>query len=278
MKVRKKTESSDSYHASKPISRSKLFRIMKNGQLCPQNYKYLLENPPEETEALLFGRAFHKFVLEHDGFENEFAVAPVCDRRTSAGKSQWNDFVESAQGKSVITSEMFDSIFGMAESIKNNPYAKLLISGEAEKSYYWTDEITGLKCKCRPDVITKIGDKNVIVDLKSTNNASTDAFQRDCIKLGYDLQVAMYKQGVDAYYKKPYGFVFIAVEKTAPYALNILEADEHFVEKGQALFRELLGELKYCQDTNDWYGYGGAAEIGGINSLTLPAYMLKDFS
>lgn len=277
MKVEKREDASAEYHSSAPVSRTKLFRMMKNGQVCPKNYKYLLENPPDQTEALLFGRAFHKAVLEPDDFDKEFAVAPVCDRRTKQGKDIWNEFQESAKGKDVISDEMNKAILGMKESILSDTYARMLVSGEVERSYYWTDDLTGIECKCRPDVRFERRNAAIIVDLKSTTNASTDYFSKECMKLGYDLQAAMYKQGVDDFYSKKHSFVFIAVEKTPPYALNVLEADEFFIKKGQALYRELLGTLKYCMDTDDWYGYGGAKELGGINDLTLPAYMLKDF-
>lgn len=277
MVVKKLNENSSFYHASEPISRSKLIRMIKNGQLCPKNYKFLEDNPPDPTDALIFGQAFHKFVLEPQTFENDFVVSPICDRRTSQGKAIWSDFILSSEGKQVITQESFDAIKGMADSINSDKYAKRLLSGDIETSYYWTDDLTGIECKCRPDVLTQIGEQHVIVDLKSTTNASTDSFSRECLKFGYDLQTAMYKQGVDSHYGKNHSFIFVAVEKTAPYTLNILQADELFIKKGQALFRELLGELKYCRDTGDWYGYGGPKEYGGINDLTLPAYMLKDF-
>lgn len=86
MEVVKKDEEAKVYHSAAPVSRSKLFRIVKNGQICPVNFKFLSENPPEETDALIFGRAFHKIVLEPEGFDYEFAVCPVCDRRTKEGK------------------------------------------------------------------------------------------------------------------------------------------------------------------------------------------------
>lgn len=277
MNVEKKSESNYTYHASNPISRSKLFRMIKNGQICPKNYKFLDDNPPEPTDSLVFGQAFHKFVLEPETFENSFAISPLCDRRTVQGKAIWNGFISNSEGKQVITQESFDAIRGMADSIKSDKYAKRLLSGDVETSYYWIDDLTEIECKCRPDVLTKVGGQRFIVDLKSTTNAATDSFARECIKFGYDLQAAMYKQGVDAYYGEEHSFVFIAVEKTAPYTYNILQADEFFIKKGQALFRELMGELKYCRDTGDWYGYGGAKEYGGINDLTLPAYMLKEF-
>ena len=277
MLVKKVEESSEKYHGSNPISRSKLFRMVKNGQVCPQNYKYFLENPQEDTDALRFGRAFHKAVLEPHDFENEFAVCPVLDRRTKEGKLAWSEFVEKCGTREVITFETYTHIVGMVNAIKNDPYASALINGEVEKSYYWTDELTGIDVKCRPDVRIMLGDRPLLVDLKSTNDASTDNFSKECIKFGYDFQSAFYKEGADAFYSTEHGFCFIAVEKTPPYAVNVLEADELFIARGRDLYRRLLGELNYCQTTNDWYGYEGSRDIGGINKLTLPAYLLKNF-
>jgi hypothetical protein len=70
-------------------------------------------------------------------------------------------------------------------------------------------------------------------------------------------------------------FVFIAVEKKPPYALNILEADEIFIRKGYDDFRTYLGMLKYCRETDNWYSYTG--ETGRPNVLNLPAWLIKEY-
>lgn len=277
MEVKKIKDTNEEYHASEAVSRSKLFRMIKNGQVCPQNYHYLEENPPEQTGALLFGRAFHKAVLEPETFADEFVVAPICDRRTKEGKTTWERFVSEAENKDVLTAEEYEHILGMVESINRHPIARKLLRGEIETSYYWMDELTGIQCRCRPDARRTIGGVPHIIDLKSTQDASTEHFSKDAIKFGYDLQTAMYKKGVDAFYGAEHRFIFIPVEKTPPYTVNVMLVDDLFIKKGNALFRELLGELKYCMETGDWYGYSGPKELGGINDLTLPAYLLKEF-
>ena len=58
------------YRAYPAISRSDLMKFKKS----PLHYKYAVENPEEEqSPALIFGAACHKYVLEKDEFETEFA-------------------------------------------------------------------------------------------------------------------------------------------------------------------------------------------------------------
>ena len=113
-----------------------------------------------------------------------------------------------------------------------------------------------------------------MVDLKSTENAETEAFMKSAIKYGYDFQSAMYSKGVEVNKGKKPLFVFIAIEKTAPHAINILQADELFIRRGYDLFREYIGIYHDCKQTNNWYGYLG--KFNQINNLALPAYLAKE--
>ena len=70
-----------------------LKKLMKS----PAHYKHWKDNPQEDTQALLFGRAAHKYILETYDFYNEFAVAPNCDRRTKEGKETLNKFVAESE-------------------------------------------------------------------------------------------------------------------------------------------------------------------------------------
>lgn len=259
------------YRAHPAISRSDLFKIKKS----PAHFRYEMDNPQPKTQPLIFGAAFHKYVLEPDGFTDEFVIAPFVDRRTKAGKEQFEAFQIEASGRDIIMLDELSTIQGMAESIKSNKYAVAALSGEHERPFFWTDELTGEPCKCRPDSLTMRGAVNIIADLKSCTDASTDAFLRDCFKYGYDVQAAMYTDGVDHNTGIKCSFVFVAVEKTPPYAVNVLQADELFYRRGYDSYRELLGIYHNCKETGNWYSYNGFSGI--INNLSLPAWMAKDF-
>ena len=86
--------SNKEYRQMEGISSTELKKLMKS----PAHYKHWKDNPQEDTPALLFGRAAHKYILETYDFYNEFAVAPNCDRRTKEGKEKWNKFVAESEG------------------------------------------------------------------------------------------------------------------------------------------------------------------------------------
>ena len=256
------------YRKKEGISSSDLKLMMKS----MAKWKYAQDNPEDnDSEAFLFGRAYHKLMLEPEDFDNEFAVSPKFDRRTKEGKAAYEVFLKNAEGKEVISEDTYQKLLEMQMALYNTPFVKLLINGEHEKSFFWKDEVTGIPCKCRPDSFGKIKDQYVCVDLKTTNDAETDHFMRDAIKFGYDIQAYHYCQGLENNYKKPFKFIFIAQEKTAPYLVNVLEADDYFMASGKELCNTLLTQYKECLENDEWPGY--MDKNSGINSLSVPAWI-----
>ena len=84
----------------------------------------------------------------------------------------------------------------------------------------------------------------------------------------------MYSEGVKVNTGKEPLFVFIAIEKKPPYAINILQADKLLIRRGYDIFRELIGIYADCKKTDNWYGYLG--KFNQINNLALPAYLAKE--
>lgn len=258
------------YRRQDGISRTELWRLRES----PEKFKWYQEHPEPATPALIFGAAVHKLLLEPDTFNDEFAVAPEVDRRTKDGREAYNAFLVASDGKSVITLADYEKAVEMANKALDAPFVKKLLDGEHEKPFYWVDDLTGEGCKIRVDCITTIGGKPVIVDYKTTADASTDGFMRHAINFGYDFQAGMYCEGVEKVtWQKPL-FVFIAQEKTPPYAVNILQADDLMVKRGYDVFRELIGIYHECKTTGNWYGYLGAYNV--INNLSLPAWLAKE--
>ena len=266
-------ETNAEYHGYREaISKSRLSNIA----VCPAYFKWCEDNPTEPSEDMVVGSAFHKIVLEPETFGDEFVVMPNFDRRTKEGKLKYAEFVEQSEGKTVITQEQYGTICGMLASIMSNPYARKLINGNIEQSMYWTDELTKVECKCRPDVWRKVADRVVITDLKSTKSVMPNDFMRDVVKYHYDLQTAMYREGVSKNLNMPkdnIDFVFIAVEKKPPYLLNIMQADTYVIQKGEADFREYIGTYAECKADGVFYGLNG--KNGVINTLSLPEYLIK---
>ena len=258
------------YRKYPAISRSELFKISES----PEKFKYYQEHPEEPTPSLIFGQLFHAMALQPKTVKEQFIVMPSVDRRTNSGKEEFAKFIEEAQDKTVVSADMYQQCVEMCEALNRNKFVEKLLKGEKEKSFFWEDDLTGEPCKCRVDCLTELGDNLLVVDLKTTENAGTEAFMRSAIKYGYDFQSAMYNKGVEVNTGKKPLFVFIAIEKKPPYAINILQADELFIRRGYDIFRELIGTYHQCKKTGVWWGYLGA--YNQINNLALPSYLAKE--
>jgi hypothetical protein len=242
------------YRQTEGISRSELFTILST---TPMHFLYEQTHPKEDTPALAFGRATHKAILEPETFSDEFVVAPKVVRRTKDGKETWNKFVEDNAGKEVITEEDFETLQDMKAVIEHDVHASAFLNGIHEQSFFWTDSATGEKCKVRPDCITEVDGKKYLVDYKTTDSCADGAFERSVRKYGYKFQSGMYREGYFQNTFEDVGFVFVAQEKTAPYAVRVYICSDEFLNEGYTQFREAIGIYHECKTTNHYWGYEG---------------------
>ena len=243
------------YNQAEGIRRSDLWKMEES----PEKFKYAMENPPEQTPAFVFGSACHKFILEGDTFHEEYAIAPNVDKRTKAGKEEWEAFCAANEGKTVVSQDDVNTMIAMRTAIWNCPLADKLINGkgETEKAFFWTDPETGEKCKIKCDRIVTFNRRKYLVDYKTTAAADTFHFNSSIWKFAYHLQAGMYAEGWKIANKKRKlpGFLFVAQEKKAPYAVNVIEVSEEVMKAGLAKFHELLGKYHDCKVLDYWPGY-----------------------
>lgn len=261
-----KKMSMTAYHKADGLSKS----MMDYLKISPAHFKYNRENPTEETESMLLGSLFHTMVLEPKKFDKEYAIAPECDRRTSAGKQIYQEFMDKNSGKKIITQKQFDTVSNWVDAIKKHPVASKLITGRGknEVSIFWTDDGTGEICKARLDRIKN----DTIIDLKTTVSAQQDDFERSAHKLGYHRQAYWFSEAYEQEFGTDPKFVIIAVEKTAPFNVVVYKYEKFAIEVGGKECRELLKIYHHCKQTNNWYGYDG--ENNDVQPLTLPNYII----
>lgn len=262
------------YRESPGISRSELWRLNPATGGTPEKFMYAKENPEPPTPAMVFGTLAHLALLEPQRFNESFAFKPDVDGRTKAGKAEWEAFRAGLGDRTAVSKDDWALACRMAYEVNRVPFGRKLLGGDHERVFRWVDPDTGEECKIRVDALFMVGGIPVIIDYKTTTDASTDAFSRKCLNLGYDFQAGMYCEGVERVTGVRPRFVFIVQEKDAPYAVNVLEADEAFVQRGKDIFRELLGIYHECKTTNNWYGYMGPEAV--IGQLSLPAWAAND--
>jgi hypothetical protein len=263
--------SNEAYHSGPGISQSALSVMARS----PLHYwaKYLDPNR-EQTEpsaAMKLGSAIHTAVLEPGEFGRRYHVAPSVDRRTKEGKAEYQLALDNAEasGAALITYDDAKTCLAIAEQVRKHPTArKVFATGQAEMSCYWTDKETGLLCRCRPDWLSL----PIIVDLKSTDDASADGFQRSAWNYRYWMQAAWYMDGVEqATGMRPEAFLFAAFEKAAPNACAFYFADQVMLDMGRREYRKLLRQLADCIATDTWPGYPAEVRALGVPSWAITA-------
>lgn len=254
--------SSTDYHKSPAIGSTSLKYLLRS----PAHYIEKMRAPDEATPAMKFGTDSHSAILEPSKFRADYIITPDVDRRTKEGKASWEQFQVIAQNKTVITHDQHDKMQGMIKAIETHPYAsKLIKSGHSEQSYFWTDEKTGVDCKCRPDFLRE---GHIVVDIKTTYDASPETFAKTVANFGYHISAAHYLDGVSAVTGKTYDtFVFVAIETAAPFAIGVYILDESSLEKGRELQRRALGVFAECKRTGIYPGYDEH-----IQAIALPAW------
>jgi hypothetical protein len=258
------------YHLdSSRISNSGLKEFSKS----PKHYwaKYVDPNrtPDVKTPALILGSACHTAVFEPNKFIHEFAVAPKIDRRSNAGKAAWEKFEHDNAAKTILTTDQYETAMRVKEAVRNHETARLFLErGRAEQTFYFTDPDSGAPCKIRPDFLSETA--NYIVDLKTTEDASAEAFGRSAYAYWYHTQAAFYMDGMYLNNVHPEGFLFIAVEKQAPFEVALYFADDETLLLGRQTYLPLLQRYQECREKGLWPGYGQ-----DVKNLKLPNWALS---
>lgn len=256
----------EEYHKHSSVSKSQLDQFAKS----PAHYLASLTTPRKETPAMRIGSIFHGMVLEPEF--THIAVAPVCDKRTKEGKAIFAEFEANNSRSVIVTADEGEMLNGMVASVMAHPKASILLSGPgiAEGSAFWHDERSGELCRCRPDKYRQ--DLGIIVDLKSTEDASPAGFARSIWKYAYHRQAALYMDGVEAATGDIIrGFVFVACEKTPPYAVGVYQLDMQGEEAGRVSYKTLLLDLADCKASRKFPAYSAK-----IETISLPAYAVKE--
>ena len=250
--------SNAAYHADPAISASHLHAVAAS----PYHYwKRFIDpdrKPLEPTAAMRLGSLVHCAVLEPDDLLQRYGICGP--RNTKAGKEQ--AAAMAADGIEAVTEADMALALSMAAAVRSHPAAALLLAnGKAEQNFWWDDTATGLRCKCRPDWYNGA----TIVDLKTTTDASPAGFAKSVVNFRYHVQAQHYLAGTFAE-----RFIFIAVEKTYPYAVGVYELDAAAMAHAADVRRQNMQTIADCRAINEWPGYST-----GIEPLSLPSWAFK---
>jgi exodeoxyribonuclease VIII len=230
----------------------------------------------EETDAMKLGTLIHAAILEPQEYDFRYCLMPenylrlptqtikdmqqACRNHAIKGFSKMDkpELITTLRDHGIETYEDWARrTIGTREVVKpahakivdeirhrvfHHPMARtLLTAGRAEREWLWTTD--GVDCRAKTD--WTCGD--VIVDVKTCQDARPEHFARDIAQRRYDLQAAHYLDGT-----KAQRFIFLAVETTVPFRVrcySLFDADLAEARKDRA---ELLEEYQRRVAANDW--------------------------
>jgi len=235
--------SSEDYHAGPGVSKSGLWTIAKS---TPAHYKF---GERKDTAAFDLGTAAHIAVLEPE----RLGAAVMCGPEDRRG-NKWKDAQLQADhhGALLLPEGEYLKVLRIRDSADRSATLRDLRKGAMiEASGYAVDPETGALCRCRPDAYNPA--LNVILDLKTAQAGGREEFSRATANYGYHVQEAFYtdvwaqahtEQAVTT--QPPDAFIFVVIEKSAPFIVSCYELKPAAVYEGRAVYRRALATYAQC--------------------------------
>lgn len=225
----------------------------------------------EQTPALRFGSAAHSYIVEGEkAFSQDVAI--ISGSMYSAANK---DIIAECQDKGItcIAQKDFENIKAMSENLLpyadkllhpyENDYPNDVFNYPYERAlYWWEGEVL---CKLKADVIRypdiPMHDSKdlIVVDYKTTKSCNPDAFLGSIKQYGYHYQAAWYARGFKKAGFNVKEFVFVAQEKTTPYATKIFKINTNNLDK-------YWTELEYTLGNYESYIQKGEQSLQAYNS------------
>jgi len=202
--------SNKEYHSMDGISSSVVKTVYKKSLAHWKGQKIV------QSAAFAMGNAVHANLLEA---ERNLVVKGPKTKTTASFKTMKEALTED---QVLLTEVEFNVASRITKgALDNRICAEALQHHERvnEISIFVKDPVSGLMLKTRPDLM--IESRNMVYDVKTTQDASPKGFLSECVKYGYFLQGAHYVYTCKLAGYDVDKFAFIACEKSSPFLSHL---------------------------------------------------------
>lgn len=196
----------------------------------------------ESTPAMRFGTCMHRIILREGGdqllHDDDYAGFLMADSVAQRGETLAR-YVRNAAG--------------MHRALLNNQSAMSLLfrSHRMKFEHALIQDIDSMPARIKPDAYCEEA-PNLIIDLKTTTDASATAWKRKVEQEGYGycLQAAYYHDVMKESGMPISGVAWVVVETEAPYGVGVYLATEDHLTAGRNRYRDASHGVK------DWIAKG----------------------
>jgi len=233
----------------------------------PRHYAAGFQGEP--TRSMSLGTLCHAGVLEPLQIIQRFTFMPDFSRdeeNTTANgersyskatkyvKTKEEAFRTVNRGKAIVEEVDFNRMIGIATSLSGcDRMRSLMKQGQPEVSLVWDDPDTGLRCKARADWLSIGEDRALLLDLKTTADASE--FHRSMVRYAYHQQMAHYARGIEILTGIVPEVWICAIETQNPFGHKVAPMDPDALELGAVEVDRLLSRVSDCMASDTWPGY-----------------------
>jgi hypothetical protein len=258
------------YHGIEAFSASGAKLLLRS----PAHYFAARMSPREPTPAMVLGSAVHMAILEPERFTEKVFVS----EKREEGREK-KDEKEARVGKEammrdlgnlILTREQHDIACEIQHRAMSHPILPGLLAGARnEVSLLYRDPRLGVRCKTRIDALRSDA---ICIDVKTTQDASDEAFGRACASFDYHVQAAKYNQAHEVCLDKSLeAFVFVAIETSPPYGIAIYNTPTNVLHRGTVLVNRAMRAYHDALTSGSWPSYEPM-----IRPLRFPAWALRE--
>lgn len=246
------------YHADPAVSNSQLSAVERSPLVWDREYRQGIRPPP--TPMMIAGSAIHAAVLEPSEWGKRYACADL-DGRSKEGKAQRKAIEES--GHVALDRDTWTALYEIPQAIKAQcPDVPWLgtDAGHAEVSFWFGCH--GHQCKGRADWVQG----SLALDLKTIGGGKLGEAGKIAYYGRWHVQEAMYRAGLLANGIDIDHFIWVVVEREAPYLARTFELEPAALALGQETMLRDLATLKRYLDE------GPKTEARATETLALPRW------
>ena len=241
------------------------FSSLKAFDRSPLNFVHYKEGPRVESDAMRFGTMVHRAILEPEKYQ---ATVTVWEGRR--GTKAYKEFEHENAHKDILTVTEATNVRLIADSVLNHTYAGPMIREAQQYEVPFNIEQCGIEHR---GIIDAIGSW-FLLDLKTTRSVKHYDLQRTIYDMKYYMQAAIYERAALLLGHDIQTYFILAVESSAPYHVQIVELEPHYIARGHLEWEKLIerwkqwdGKVQHSHDDEDGWmmdapGYAPALDLG----------------